>query len=278
MASLKIDDVRDLVSEVVSSFARRRASRPWWRKPLVAYAPADSRFQRLKDMAASDHLLPWELLRKARTVIVFFVPFAKFLPLENRPGSLPSRSWGVAYVETNELISTICETIKGKLEALGKKCETTPPTHNFDPVRLQSRWSHKHLGFLCGLGKFGHNAQLITPSGCAGRLGSLVTEAEIQEEPPVEKEEACLHKAGLKCLKCVKRCPVGALTEDGLDRKACWERLQFNRTLGGTLDGLPPTTHVCGKCVSVLPCSFHDPVARMKASSRKGGLAILADP
>ena len=268
MASRELGEIRDLACRVVSSFAQKRASRLWWREPVVASAPVDSRFLELRKMAAPDHILPWELLSTARSVIVFFVPFARFLPVENRPGSLPSRSWGLAYVETNELISVLCQRIKGKLEARGQRCETTPPTHNFDTASLKSRWSHKHIGFLCGLGKFGHNAQLITPSGCAGRLGSLVTEADLGEGPLVGDGEACLHRAGFKCLKCVKRCPVGALTEDGLDRKACWERLKFNIASGGPLEGLPPTTHVCGKCVSVLPCSFHDPVANSWAPKK----------
>jgi hypothetical protein len=37
-----------------------------------------------------------------------------------------------------------------------------PPTHNFDEKKLISDWSHKHIGFIAGLGKFGLHQMLIT--------------------------------------------------------------------------------------------------------------------
>jgi acyl-CoA dehydrogenase len=73
----------------------------------------------------------------------------------------------------------------------------------------------------------GINAQLITPSGCAGRLGSLVTDADLGNSPLVQATELCLHKRGAKCLACVKRCPVKAVTETGIQRRRCWQRLSL---------------------------------------------------
>ena len=31
---------------------------------------------------------------------------------------------------------------------------------------------------------------------------------------------------------------------------------------------LPATTHVCGKCAAMMPCSFGNPVARLEAATR----------
>ncbi len=232
-----------------------------WRKPLLVSAKLDERFLKLREMAASDHLMPWELLPSAKSLIVFFLPFGKALVQENSGGQEPCRSWGTAYVQTNEFIAKISQEMSLLLRQAGYVSAVTPPTHNFDPVRLMSRWSHKHLGYLAGLGRFGQNSQLITPSGCAGRLGSLVTEADLGDHPLDLGKEACLHKMGKRCLKCFKRCPVGALSLNGFDRKACWERLKLNREGASSLAGLPENTHVCGKCVAMLPCSFKDPVA-----------------
>jgi epoxyqueuosine reductase QueG len=101
---------------------------------------------------------------------------------------------------------------------------------------------------------------LITPAGCTGRLGSLVTDAELGDAPLIETKEACLLKAGKKCGKCIEVCPVGALGEKGFDRQGCWKRLKENRaTLEGFAD-LPESTHVCGKCAALMPCSFKNPV------------------
>lgn len=263
-----LDEIRQLARDTVKTYAQKWASRAWWRTPLVTSAEVDDRFGILRKIACSDHMMPWEILYGARSVIVFFVPFREFLSVENSLGDFPSKSWGMAYVETNELIGVLSQRMKEFLESMGYRSATTPPTHNFDPKRLQSKWSHKHLGFLAGLGSFGHNCQLITPSGCMGRLGSLVTEAPLGNAPLRATHEACLHKAGTECLLCSQRCPVGALTADGLDKRSCWERLKYNRSQEAFL-GLPETTHVCGKCVVELPCSLTDPVSGEKDPRRE---------
>lgn len=254
--------LRDLLIGLVEKESGLSPEGGLWREPLLASARVDDRFLRLREMAAPDHLMPWELLPGAQSLIVFFLPFRLELLKENRLGQEPARSWGKAYVQTNELIAKISKEMSDFLEKDGYASAVTPPTHNFDPIRLMSRWSHKHLGYLAGLGRFGQNSQLITPSGCAGRLGSLVTEADLGDHPVELGEQACLHKAGKRCLKCLERCPVGALSLDGIDRNRCWGRLKTNREKALSLAGLPENTHVCGKCVVMLPCSLHNPVTK----------------
>lgn len=212
-------------------------------------------------MAAGGHLLPHDLLAGARSVIVFFIPFTEELAAENAQGALPCRNWGLAYLQTNELIGQLGQALSDRLTGLGHQAALTPATHNFDPIKLVSLWSHKHLGHLAGLGRFGHNTQLITPAGCAGRLGSLVTTAELGDSPLIQTEEACLQKAGQKCLTCVKACPAEALTEKGIDRQRCYARLRANRQNSPDLADLPDSTNVCGKCVVMMPCSFENPLA-----------------
>jgi epoxyqueuosine reductase QueG len=163
-------------------------------------------------------------------------------------------------VQTNELIGRLSNALSDLLRKHGFASALTPATHNFDEERLVARWSHKHLGYLVGLGRFGLHSMLITPSGCCGRLGSLVTEAELGDHPLIEADEACLLRAGEECGRCVGACPVEAVRGNGFDRKRCWERLKENRhTLDYLLD-LPETTHVCGKCAALMPCSFGNPV------------------
>ena len=130
---------------------------------------------------------------------------------------------------------------------------------------LLSRLSPKNKGINAGCfgspGRFGINAQLITPSGCAGRLGSLVTDADLGNSFMIDHQELCLHKAGQNCLKFIGRCPVGAIGEDGIDRHRCFARLKVNINHTKALAGLEETTHVCGKCVVNLPCSI-DPLGQ----------------
>ncbi|MFN3535708.1 MAG: 4Fe-4S double cluster binding domain-containing protein, partial [Desulfatiglandales bacterium] len=231
----------------------KRSSDPYWKGILLASGEVDKRFALLKDIVAKDHPLPQDLLPSARSLLVIFVAFREELLEENSTGELPSRSWGLAYEATNRLIEEILEELKLSLEARGYQSLTTPPTHNFDRERLISLWSHKHLGYLVNLGTFGLNSQLITPLGCGGRLGSLVTEAPLPQTPSWKDQELCLHKKGLECQACIKACPANALEANGIKREACFKRLSYNIRSSPTLRGLKPTTHVCGKCVVVCP-------------------------
>jgi epoxyqueuosine reductase QueG len=253
-------DLRQVVEKCVAGEPSRLGTEGWWREPLLAAAPIDERFEILPKIAFEEHWQPKDLLATAKSVIVFFIPFKEALVKENRKGDRPCRNWGVAYVQTNDLIGRVSQALGDFLGRHGFKSGLTPATHNFDEVKLMARWSHKHLGHLAGLGRFGTHRMLITPAGCAGRLGSLVTEAELEDAPLIKTKEACLLKAGKKCGKCIEVCPVSAIGEKGFDRQGCWKRLKDNRsTLGGFSD-LAETTHVCGKCAALMPCSFKNPV------------------
>lgn len=244
--------------------AERLGTHGWWRAPLLAAAPIDARFDQLPRIAADDHLHPLDLLPTARSVIVFFIPFKKELVRENKKGDRPCRNWGLAYVQTNDLIGRLSQALGDLLTKHGFKSGLTPATHNFDDVKLTARWSHKHLAHLVNLGRFGTHCMMITPAGCAGRLGSLVSEAQLGENPLIETEEACLLKAGQKCGKCIQACPVQALGGSGFERQACWNRLNENRRVLDYFSDLPESTDVCGKCAALMPCSFKNPVAALK--------------
>ena len=231
-----------------------------WGEPVMACAPADIRFQRLKEITVPDHALPQDLLPGARTVIVWFIPFKPHIQLDNNGGKYPSLSWGRAYPSTNDMINRAGNSMQNMIENIGGKAALTPATHNFDKKRLVSLWSHKHLGHLTGLGRYGTNCQFITPVGCSGRMGSLVTYLDLGDHPLVTAEELCLVKAGKKCGKCIKACPINALSEKGMDRAACYARLRENYHMLMEPDGLPDNTDVCAKCQVGMPCSFKSPL------------------
>jgi epoxyqueuosine reductase QueG len=264
-----IGQLQAFTDHFVGAEPGRLKSAGWWKSPLVASAAIDRRFERLPRIAAHDHFHPHDLLPTAKSVIVFFIPFKKDLVKENKTGDRPCRSWGVAYVQTNDLINRLSQAISDMLARQGVKSGLTPATHNFDEARLMARWSHKHLGYLAGLGRFGVHNMLITPQGCAGRLGSLVTEADIGDHPLIDSGEACLQKAGKPCGKCMQACPVEALSENDFDRRDCWNRLNENRAILDYLADLPKSTDVCGKCAAMMPCSFVNPVSKTKIKDMK---------
>ena len=258
---ITIEELRKFAETFVAQEPARLEVDGWWQTPLLATAIVDSRFEQLPRIAADDHMLPQDLLPGGRSVIVFYIPFKKELVKENRKGDRPCRNWGLAYVQTNDLIGRLSQALGDLLNERGYKSSLTPATHNFDGIKLMARWSHKHLAHLAGLGRFGVHHMLITPAGCTGRLGSLVSEADLGDHPLIETREACLLKAGQTCGQCIKACPVTALSEDDFERRLCWDRLNENRRTLEYLDDLPESTDVCGKCVALMPCSFKNPVA-----------------
>jgi epoxyqueuosine reductase QueG len=270
-----VDALRTFAEKFVDQEPDRLGTDGWWQTPLLASAPVDSRFDQLPRIAADDHLHPRDLLSKAKSVIVFYIPFKKELVKENRKGDRPCRNWGIAYVQTNDLIGRLSQALGDWLTEKGFKSGLTPATHNFDEVKLMARWSHKHLAHLVNLGRFGVHHMMITPVGCTGRLGSLVSEVELGEHPLIQTEEACLLKAGKECGQCIKVCPVEALSEDGFERKRCWDRLNENRRTLDYFSNLPESTHVCGKCAALMPCSFKNPVSALETSGKKNRLILM---
>lgn len=251
-----VEWLEDEIQSAISRWKHEHDCADYWRRPLAAIASAhDPLFEKLRLIIDPEHALPSELLPSARSVIVFFIPFHKWMGEENgRFGPFAARSWAEAYVITNQLIASVNLHLKECLAQAGHQSATTPATHNFDEEKLISKWSHKHLGYIAGLGTFGSHRLLITRSGCCGRLGSLVTTMELAPTSR-PREEWCLLKAGHRCSACFAKCKYGALDENTFDRHACYRQCLVNDNHYGDL----PLVDVCGKCGCDVPCSFGIP-------------------
>jgi epoxyqueuosine reductase QueG len=248
----KIDD---LIGRYVENYPREKGTMTRWGRPLTAYAAAgDELFAKMKEIIDPSHGMPSDFLPGAQTVITYFLPFDGAVVKSNIEGRECSRAWAVAYHETNALIEDLNRHLKEALEELGHRGAAIPPTHNFDRDKLISGWSHRHAAFIAGLGKFGLNNMLITAKGCAGRVGSLVTDLAL--EPTSRSEgEYCLHKRGRPCGKCVRRCVNGALSIDSFDRHKCYAMCLANDERFPDI----PVTDVCGKCLVAVPCAMTCP-------------------
>lgn len=244
------------IESIITTFVRDFESRPEiatrWKTPLFAYADAnDPLFLRFKDVVSPTHCLPKDFIPEAASVITYFLPFEASIVKSNVPGRLSSEAWGLAYIETNMLIGEINALMAHELAAKGFKGTNMPATHNFDEERLMSDWSHRHVAYAAGLGTFGLNNMLITEAGCAGRVGSIVTDM-VLEPTPRPSLERCAYKADGSCGACVSACVHNALFFDHFDRHRCYEMCLENASHLKHL-GL---ADVCGKCVAGMPCAF----------------------
>ncbi|MCD4664678.1 MAG: hypothetical protein K8R68_05350, partial [Bacteroidales bacterium] len=69
-------------------------------------------------------------------------------------------------------------------------------------------------------------------------------------------DEYCL---GRSCRKCIKRCPVGAITENGHHKEMCWNYLQSIKNDYKKEYNLQIEPNVCGLCQVNVPCDFEIP-------------------
>ena len=252
--------IRAEIEHFVSTYQHEKKTRTGWATPLIGFASAaDPRFSELKNAVSPTHALPHDLLDEAASVVAFFLPFEKTLSKSNREGRFASEDWAVAYIETNQLIHDLSVRMKAFLEERGFATHIIPATHNFDKKKLISDWSHRHVAKIAGLGNFGLNNMLITERGCCGRVGSFITAASFEPDPPSE-EETCLYHYDQSCGLCAARCVNGALQLDRFDRHRCYEMCLLNQDRFESLG----TADVCGKCVVALPCSHTNPVAKRR--------------
>ena len=253
------------ITESLRQFVRlRQIEHPTetkWGQPLVGFAStSDPLFDEFKRAVSPTCAMPSDLLRSARTAVVFYLPFHESIAQSNVPGKLASEQWARAYIETNTLIVDICTHMKGLIEADGAAAvAVTPATHNFDPEKLISDWSHRHVAVAAGLGRMGLNNMLITDSGCCGRLGSFVTSLGLPGDA-ANNQEACLYLHNRSCGRCVKRCVGDALFVERFDRRKCYDMCLANEEAHKQIGA----ADVCGKCVTDVPCAFANPVKKLK--------------
>lgn len=239
-------------------------------EPLIGIAAAqDKRFAGLKaeDVVGGHFLLPSEWLPQAKTVISLFFPFTRPIIDSNKADiEYPSKAWLNGRIEGQEFIDRFIDAIADRLRMAG--AATVVPTHDARfssntgmgdaiPGRLySSNWSERHVAYVCGIGTFSLSAGLITEKGVAGRLASVITEAEVQ---PDEQVFSSFDENCIKCGKCIGHCPVGALSLTlGKDHEKCAGFLSH------VLSKDAPR-YACGKCQVGVPCESENPQRRKLA-------------
>ena len=256
---MKPVELADLIRETIIYEVENRECITSYRDPIVGFvAASDPGFSNLSQWMQFRHLMPAELLQGARSVVCFYLPFAPEIATANlRQREQVAREWAVAYHDTNTLIGRITFRLIEVLGQYGVRAAAEPATGNFDRKELRSHWSHKSIAVLAGIGSFGLHQLVITDAGCTGRFGSLVIDADLPIDKPVQKER-CEYYAFGTCLSCIFGCPVDALAEsEPIDRQACWDLCLKNAD--AFLD-IGPEVQSCGKCAVVGPCALKSAV------------------
>jgi epoxyqueuosine reductase len=151
------------------------------------------------------------------------------------------------YDTVNMKLNTLAwETVRF-LEDLGFDALRIPASSPFNKKRNFGDISHKHAAVACGIGKFGLNDLILTPTyGPYVRFVTILTSARLKPDEPLVTD-ICL---GEKCAKCIDACPVGALKNWHYDGSEGW---QINKTKCRQYLDLVSEGSVCGLCIKACP-------------------------
>jgi epoxyqueuosine reductase len=215
--------------------------------PLVGVASAsDPLFARLKepDAVGSHHMSPSEWLVGSKAVISYFLPFSLEVRKANRQAGLPSTEWLYGRIEGETFNVSLRQFLIGFFVKAGYRAMSPALDSRLAVVDRRSNWSERHVAFIAGLGTFSLNCSLITKRGAAGRIGSVIVSMDLE---PTDRYYEATHENCSKCGACIRRCPPGAINENGKDHSPCSDYLD-------EISARYQPRYGCGKCQTAVPC------------------------
>lgn len=258
---------------------------PIWGDPLVGFADGDdSLFEQYKTIIGPYHFTPRELIQYAAeafpeapyssldrlSVISWVLPAAEQTRESNRQEHrAPSRRWTHTRQYGEDFNDALRYHIRDSVLEAGYLAITLPsPSPLFKrydggvPNAPTSNWSERHVAYVAGLGTFGLSDGFITPVGIAIRCGSVVTNLPLSPSPrPYESHVAnCLYLSEGTCGECIRRCPAGAISRSGHDKRRCQEYTEKTLSYIKMRHGV----HIagCGLCQTGVPCEAAIPARR----------------
>ncbi len=259
-------------------------------EPLVGFADGDDAiFNDYKAIIGDFHLTPREVMeihfrgkgngdeKRLRnvSVISWILPVSYGTRLSMRKESrVPSLRWNHTRVHGQDFINELSRYIVSLLEELGYQA-VAPELAKFYEIKelsngQASNWSQRHIAYAAGLGTFSLSGGFITPRGIALRSGSVVTDVKLAASPRVYKNhlDNCLFYREGSCRRCIERCPAGAISERGHDKKRCREFI-FNEQKTilkelGREEGYMGRTLGCGLCQTKVPCEARIPLSILR--------------
>lgn len=222
--------------------------------PLMGVADAaDALFVRFREpgIVGAKHCLPGDFLPGARRVVSFFFPITREIRDSNtRDRHWPSREWLHARYEGQLFLNAFLRACIESLQAADVSAGAPMLDARFSIENDISNWSERHVAFACGLGTFGLARGLLTEKGAAGRVCSLVVNADwpVTRRRYTRYDEYCTY-----CGACVAKCPPHAIDrEHGKDNAACADFLK-------TVRQREQPRYGCGKCQVGVPCAHGIP-------------------
>ncbi len=272
--------IGDFINHSKENNLQNQRNDPAFESPLVGFASgADPLWESYKEYVGPFHWTPLEIFERTfpgsgvvaqdLTVISWVLPQTALTKADNRKETFyPAERWARARIFGEEVNAKLRKHMTEVLQQEGYKAlapQLSPEWSRQDSPRYvyASTWSERHAAYAAGLGTFGLCDGLITSVGKAVRVGSVIANIQISPTPrPYADHRAyCLFYTGGICGKCIPRCPVGALSENGHDKKKCRSHIRpvtedYVKANFG-FDG-----YGCGLCQTGVPCESKVPTKR----------------
>lgn len=249
-------------------------------EPLIGFSRGDDPiYESYKEHVGPFHWTPMEIFNQTfpdltvkseeLTVISWILPQTRATKSDNcKETFYPAERWARARIFGEEVNVNLRKHVVNALQQNGHEAVAPMLASQWEMKKseqyvIASTWSERHAAHASGLGTFGLCDGLITPLGKAMRTGSVVARITIPptNRPYTDHQAYCLFFSKGICGKCIPRCPVSALSEDGHDKLKCYAHLKpvtsdYVKSEFG-FDG-----YGCGLCQTKVPCESKIPVKK----------------
>ena len=249
---------------------------PAWAAPLIGFSSgADPLYEFYRRDIGGFYRLPTDFMEQAYpgekfsaenlTVVSWVLPHTDLTKEAHRAAKeWPSERWARARIMGEEANMKLRRHLVAALAAEGVRAVS--PMHSplfktqmSEKYLFASTWSERHAAYAAGLGTFGLSDGLITAVGKAHRVGSVIVDARLPATPrPYSDHHAyCLWYSKGTCGACIQKCPAGALTANGHDKRKCSDYV--DRTWAYVEEHYHFKGYGCGFCQVGVPCESRIP-------------------
>ena len=269
--------IRDYVCRSPKNSLHNQSNDKAFAEPLIGFARGtDLLFDDYKQHVGPFHWTPLEIfeatfpgsnvMAEELTVISWILPQTDDTKFENREQTKwPAERWARARIYGEQFNETLRKQVvkvlqKEGYEAVAPMLSPQWSRQESEQYGFASTWSERHAAYAAGLGTFGLCDGLITPLGKAMRTGSVVARINIppKQRPYSDHHAYCPQFADGSCGKCIPRCPVGAISENGHDKNTCYKHTSV-AARAYTKKHYNFEGRGCGLCQTNVPCESKIP-------------------
>ncbi len=167
----------------------------------------------------------------------------------------PTQRYYQEYARVNEFLMQLCAMTVESLNKRGHDAAAINPTIRIEgPAKetLTTPLPHKTAATRAGVGWIGKSALLITKTyGPAVRFATVLTDAPLEAGEPVDESQCG------DCMKCVDRCPAGAIVGEnwrrGTERQSIYDAHACCAMAKSLAEPQAIGATICGICIHACP-------------------------